>query len=103
MIGLDFERAKETMRMLLSVMETLARVESAQKSFPEFVLGEMERRMSFFQSDWASTTAVQLYMVCSVYDAHHVIVKEMSESESFEHGITWHNLSAIKPPPNRPI
>ena len=54
----------------------------------EFVLREMERRMSFFQSNWASITAVQLY---TVYDAHHVLVKEMAERKVLEHGITWHN------------
>ena len=58
------------------------------RSKAEFVLGEMERRMSFFKSDWASTTAVQLY---TIYDAHHVIVKEMSKRKVLEHGITWHN------------
>jgi|TARA_B100001093_G_scaffold467949_1_gene487519 hypothetical protein len=61
--------------------------DSGISSKAEFVLGEMERRMSFFQSDWASITAVQLY---TVYNAHHVIVKEMSERKVLEHGITWH-------------
>ena len=62
--------------------------ESGIRSKAEFVLGEMERRMSFFQSDWTSTTAVQLY---TVYDAHHVLVKDMAERKVLEQGITWHN------------
>ncbi len=64
--------------------------DSGIRSKAEFVLKEMERRMSFLKTDWTSITAVQLY---TVYNAYHVIVKEMSERGVLEHGITWHNCT----------
>ena len=53
----------------------------------EFVLGEMERRMSFFKATWQQTTAVQLY---TVFNAYPLISAEMSERGVIENGICWH-------------
>ena len=62
--------------------------EAGIRAKAEFVLGEMERRMFFFNSNWDSTNAVQLY---TIYDAYPVIVREMSERKMLQHGVTWHN------------
>ena len=74
---------------------TVCHGDTSEKGLREkakFVLGEMERRMSFFGAGWEQTTAVQLY---TVFDAHPLFVSQMAERGVIENGITWHNC---KPP-----
>lgn len=52
----------------------------------QWVLGEMERRMSYFSAGWKDTTAAQLY---TVYDVHPFISK-LVERGAMRHGLTWH-------------
>src|SRR3546814_15780886 len=53
----------------------------------EWVLGEMERRMSLLGSSWAYTTAAQLY---TVHDAHPIVTTVMAPRGAMRHGLTWH-------------
>lgn len=62
--------------------------ESGIRDKARFVIGEMERRMSFFKAGWVDTTAVQLY---TVHDAYQVLIDQMTTSEAARNGITWHN------------
>ncbi|MDO9562148.1 MAG: hypothetical protein Q7J60_11035 [Bradyrhizobium sp.] len=59
-----------------------AMVEKAQ-----WVLGEMERRMSAFGGDWSKVTATQLY---TVHDIHPFIESELGQRGIFEQGLTWY-------------
>lgn len=52
-----------------------------------FVLGEMERRMSFFRASWDDVTATQLY---TVYDPHPFLADEIVTRGAARHGLTWH-------------
>ncbi|MGY4477511.1 2-amino-5-chloromuconate deaminase CnbZ [Bradyrhizobium sp. USDA 3364] len=53
----------------------------------KFVLGEMERRMSAFDSSWQDTTAVQLY---TVHDAYPVLESALGRRGVLRNGLTWH-------------
>ena len=59
-----------------------AMVEKAQ-----WVLGEMERRMSAFGGDWSRVTATQLY---TVHDIHPFIESELGKRGIFGQGLTWY-------------
>ena len=59
-----------------------AMVEKAQ-----WVLGEMERRMSAFGGDWSGVTATQLYTVHNIYP---FIESELGKRGIFEQGLTWY-------------
>ena len=52
-----------------------------------FVLGEMERRMSFFDSAWADSTAVQIY---TVHDIYALITSEFGPRGAHRNGLMWH-------------
>jgi hypothetical protein len=52
-----------------------------------WVLGEMERRMAFFDAGWRDTTSVQLY---TVYDIHPFLGDELVSRDASRHGLTWH-------------
>ena len=52
-----------------------------------FVLNEMERRMSFFDGNWAQTTAAQIY---TVHDIHPLIASEIAPRGAHRNGLTWH-------------
>lgn len=52
-----------------------------------FVLGEMERRMSFFDAGWRDVTATQLY---TVYDPYPFLADEIVARGATRHGLTWH-------------
>ncbi|RED36176.1 hypothetical protein BJ123_108109 [Rhodopseudomonas thermotolerans] len=53
----------------------------------QFVLGEMERRMSAFGGTWADITGAQLY---TVHDIHPFLESELGRRGVFRHGLTWH-------------
>lgn len=53
----------------------------------QFVLGEMERRMSAFGGSWADITGAQLY---TVHDVHPFLESELGKRGVFRHGLTWH-------------
>jgi hypothetical protein len=59
-----------------------AMVEKAQ-----WVLGEMERRMSAFGGDWSRVTATQLY---TVHDIYPFIESELGKRGIFGQGLTWY-------------
>ena len=59
-----------------------AMVEKAQ-----WVLGEMERRMSAFGGDWSQVTATQLY---TVHDIYPFIESELGKRGIFGQGLTWY-------------
>lgn len=52
-----------------------------------FVLGEMERRMAFFDASWADVTGTQLY---TVFDAYPLLADEFCVRGAAPHGLTWH-------------
>jgi hypothetical protein len=52
-----------------------------------WVLGEMERRMAFFDAGWQDTTSVQIY---TVYDIHAFLGEELVSRGASRHGLTWH-------------
>jgi hypothetical protein len=52
------------------------------------VLGEMERRMAFFDAGWEDTTSVQLY---TVHDVHPFLGDELANRGAARHGVTWHH------------
>lgn len=62
--------------------------ESGLKEKAAFVLGEMERRLAFFDASWPDTTGVQLY---TVFDIHSVFVGEMTARGATRNGVAWHN------------
>ena len=53
----------------------------------QFVLGEMERRMSALGFGWSDTTAVQVY---TVHEIHPFIETEIAGRGAARHGLTWH-------------
>eukprot|EP01035_Chromulina_nebulosa_P054655 gene54655-74889_t len=53
----------------------------------QWVLDEMERRMSAFSGTWDQTTAVQLYTVQDVYA---LLESELGRRGAFRNGVTWH-------------
>lgn len=53
----------------------------------QFVLAEMERRMSALGFDWTSTTATQVY---SVHDIHPFLADELVRRGAMRHGLLWH-------------
>jgi len=53
----------------------------------QWVLGEMERRMSALGTSWADATATQLY---TVYDSHHIMADEIVGRGAANAGLTWH-------------
>jgi hypothetical protein len=53
----------------------------------QFVLAEMERRMSAFGGTWRDTTGVQLY---TVHDVYPILESELGARGVFRHGLTWH-------------
>lgn len=52
-----------------------------------FVLGEMERRMAFFDASWGDVTGTQLY---TVFDAYPLLAGEIGARGAAPHGLTWH-------------
>ena len=52
-----------------------------------FVLGEMERRLSFLGFGWPDTTMVQIY---TVFDIHHFLPDEIARRGAARSGVTWH-------------
>lgn len=53
----------------------------------QWVLGEMERRMSAFGGDWSQVTGTQLY---TVHDIYPFIESELGKRGIFRQGLTWH-------------
>ena len=53
----------------------------------QWVLGEMERRMTALGFGWPDTTAVQLY---TVHDVHPLFADEIVRRGAARHGLTWH-------------
>lgn len=53
----------------------------------QWVLGEMERRMSAFGGNWSQVTAAQLY---TVHDIYPFIETELGKRGIFRQGLTWH-------------
>lgn len=53
----------------------------------QWVLGEMERRMSALGFGWGKTTGVQLY---TVHDIHPFIADEIAKRGAMRAGLTWH-------------
>jgi hypothetical protein len=53
----------------------------------QWVLDEMERRMTLLGFTWADTTASQLY---TVHDIHPFIASEIVRRGAARHGLTWH-------------
>jgi hypothetical protein len=52
----------------------------------QFVLGEMERRMTALGFGWADTTGVQVY---TVHDLHPFLATEIVGRGAARHGLTW--------------
>lgn len=59
----------------------------AMREKARFVLGEMERRLSFFDAGWADVTATQVY---TVYDIHPFLADELIGRGAGAHGVSWH-------------
>lgn len=59
---------------------------AAMKEKADWVLGEMERRMSYFSAGWKNTTAVQLYTVYNV----HPLIESLVNRGVMRNGLTWH-------------
>lgn len=53
----------------------------------QWVLGEMERRMSALGFGWGQTTGVQLY---TVHDIHPFVADEIAKRGAMRAGLTWH-------------
>ena len=53
----------------------------------DFVLGEMERRLSGLGFDWGSVTATQLY---TVHNIHHFLAQGIEQRGATPAGLTWH-------------
>ena len=53
----------------------------------QWVLGEMERRMSALGFGWGQTTGVQLY---TVHDVHPFLADEIARRGAMRAGLTWH-------------
>jgi hypothetical protein len=53
----------------------------------EYVLGEMERRMSAFSGSWSRTTAVQVY---TIHDIFPFLEDELGRRGALTSGLTWH-------------
>lgn len=60
---------------------------AAMREKARWVLGEMERRMGFFDAGWQDTTSVQLY---TVHDVHSFLGDELASRGAARHGVTWH-------------
>ena len=54
----------------------------------EWVLSEMERRMSAFGAGWEDTTAVQVY---TVHDIHHLLVRKFAPRGILRNGFVCHH------------
>ena len=54
----------------------------------EWVLSEMERRLSAFGAGWEDTTAVQVY---TVHDIHHLLVRKFAPRGILRNGFVWHH------------
>lgn len=52
-----------------------------------WVMGEMERRMAFFEAGWPDVTAVQLY---TVHDVHPFLAEKIVRPGAARQGLTWH-------------
>lgn len=52
-----------------------------------FVLDEMERRMAFFDANWAETTAAQIY---TVHEIHPLMTSELGPRGAHHNGLIWH-------------
>jgi hypothetical protein len=52
-----------------------------------YVLGEMERRLSALDFNWADTTATQVY---TVHDLHPFLADEIVRRGAAHAGLTWH-------------
>ncbi|MBT3700320.1 MAG: hypothetical protein HOE62_11560 [Alphaproteobacteria bacterium] len=59
----------------------------AMREKAQFVLAEMERRMTALGFGWAQTSAAQIY---SVYDFHSFFEQELVERGAANGGVTWH-------------
>jgi hypothetical protein len=53
----------------------------------QFVLGEMERRLSLLGFGWSDTTVVQIY---TVFDIHPLLPHEIARRGAARSGVTWH-------------
>ncbi len=53
----------------------------------QWVLGEMERRMSVLGYSWRDTTATQLY---TIHNPHPFIETEIARRGAMHYGLTWH-------------
>lgn len=60
---------------------------AAMREKAQWVLGEMERRMSAFSATWSDTTAVQLY---TVHDIFPFLEQELGHRGALRSGLTWH-------------
>lgn len=60
---------------------------AAMREKAQWVLGEMERRMSAFAAGWTDTTAVQLY---TVHDIFPFLEDELGRRGVLRSGLTWH-------------
>jgi hypothetical protein len=59
----------------------------AMREKGQYVLGEMERRLSAFGFGWADTTATQVY---TVHDLHPFLADEIVRRGAAHSGLTWH-------------
>lgn len=59
----------------------------AMREKARWVIGEMERRMAFFDAGWQDTTSVQIY---TVHDIHPFLGDELVSRGAGRHGLTWH-------------
>ncbi len=60
---------------------------SAIEDKANFVLGEMERRLSGLGFDWSAVTATQLY---TVHNIHHILQHGIEQRGATPAGLTWH-------------
>ena len=63
---------------------------SAMREKAVFVLGEMERRLSFLSASWTDTTATQVY---TLHEFHHFLGDEIARRKAARHGLIWHFAS----------
>ncbi len=61
--------------------------EAGLRQKAQYVVGEMQRRMGFFDAGWKDVTSTQLY---TVYDVYPLLADEIVSKGAAEHGLTWH-------------
>jgi hypothetical protein len=60
---------------------------SGMRQKAQWVLGEMERRMTALGASWATATGVNVY---TVHDIHSFLADDLVRRGATRHGLIWH-------------